>query len=993
MLSVSEAYKKAILSDTRQFKLRCEINKKVYSEEDIQTVNWSGGSISGESFQLGSTVSADAKITFSHIVEGIAEEQEFTVSIGLVLPDGTVEYVPLGLFVVTTFDQKRNDNQTVVEGMDRFVMMGGKYESSLKFPARIKDVAVDIANKAGIVVNKPNFERLSNMSIAKPEGYTYRQAIGIIAQLEAAYACFNRQGELEIRQLNDPNYQLEPTNYFSKGLTKNEVLYRVMGIQVNTGKTDEKLIIGNPKGNQILLDNKVMTQDFLKDIFNKIKNTNFYPFNLKWQGDPALEAGDWITIVDLKGNRFKVPNLDYSLTFNGGLSAVSSANQKSQSQSTYQYSGGLNQVIEEIKGWISASGVWTYEGIDEPIDPKEGDIWFKPNGPDMEIWRYEKNEKGVLAWVLQVSTATDPALQEELDNIDKAVKDGEEKTKEAKKKADEAADSADEAAKKAKDAADQAGFAQVTADNANNLAKQVSDDTHKISAIVDNQTGQISVIQQTINGLQTTVANKADKSEITQLSDQITSVVTKFDDMKIGGQNLLKDSESPVFVPWQSVSTTITVEKDQEVKEWGTKKAVKHTVKSSLGYAAELKNDPTTKLEANEDYIASIYIKNTGDTDILMYAFSQVSSGWIKPGECKRVIVKAKNVYEAVIVLYLEKDTAEFYCWHAQIEKGNVVTEWKEWSGDFVTQSQITQLADQITLEIENKADKSQITQLADDINLRVKEGDVIAQINISPEQILIDAKRIQITGQTFIDNAVIKTAMIQDAAITNAKIGNISANKINTGTLNAADVNIINLNVNSLTGNITNFIQSGWNGINTRVNITGEGIISSRTDGSISAKYLSDGIQIWGSGRWAGSLSWANGPSVVLWAKKSHTLDLGYQGNNSSQSTYSRAISVNGDSGVVQIFSEIQPTGGTGGRLKFGTVNYSSGRYAALKHQGDRSGIFFGDSWLYLLHDGYVWAVNDIVKVTSALRGKKVYIASKMNSNGTAAQWWEIQL
>lgn len=105
---------------------------------------------------------------------------------------------------------------------------------------------------------------------------------------------------------------------------------------------------------------------------------------------------------------------------------------------------------------------------------------------------------------------------------------------------------------------------------------------------------------------------------------------------------------------------------------------------------------------------------------------------------------------------------------------------------------------------------QSQITQLATDINLKVSRNDVVNQINVSTESILIAGNKVHITGQTTIDNGVIKTAQIADlsvstakianAAITDAKIGSLSATKITTGTLNAANVNIINLNANSIT-------------------------------------------------------------------------------------------------------------------------------------------------------------------------------------------------
>lgn len=104
----------------------------------------------------------------------------------------------------------------------------------------------------------------------------------------------------------------------------------------------------------------------------------------------------------------------------------------------------------------------------------------------------------------------------------------------------------------------------------------------------------------------------------------------------------------------------------------------------------------------------------------------------------------------------------------------------------------------------------AQFTQLSDTINFKVSKGDVINQINVSTESILISGNKVHITGQTTIDNGVIKNAQIADlsvstakianAAITDAKIGSLSATKITTGTLNAANVNIINLNANSIT-------------------------------------------------------------------------------------------------------------------------------------------------------------------------------------------------
>ncbi len=106
--------------------------------------------------------------------------------------------------------------------------------------------------------------------------------------------------------------------------------------------------------------------------------------------------------------------------------------------------------------------------------------------------------------------------------------------------------------------------------------------------------------------------------------------------------------------------------------------------------------------------------------------------------------------------------------------------------------------------------DKSIISQLSSDINLRVSKNDVINQINISTEGILIDGKKVHITGQTTIDNAVIKDAMIQSMTANKLTAGTIDANVINvkninasnivTGTLDASKATVTNIDASKIT-------------------------------------------------------------------------------------------------------------------------------------------------------------------------------------------------
>lgn len=463
MLAISDEEKAAWLSPSRKLAIRVSMLNTVYDNDSISSMNFDSGSISGETYQIGSTYMNTVKLVFPTIVESVKEDVELSVSLGVLI--GTkYSYVKLGTFYITEFDRDRNSNQTTVTASDKMIYMEGLYNSKLKYPTQYRDVALEIANLAGVEVDVASFQSLGTGTIAKPEGYTHRQAIGLIAQFEGGFASFNREGKLEIRRLRPTDFTVSPENYLLKGFKKNENSYRIGGITAKIGNDEEDTLhVGSLNGSQVELENKVMTQILLNKTWDLVKTLNYFPFELKWQGCPALEAGDWFYVKDKNGTRYSVPNLSYSFNFAGGLVAESKAITNSASQATYRYKGPLHQKIDNIDALLSANN-WNSNYYDqtEPTNPKEGDIWFKPNGQDTELWVY-KNIDGKLQWVLEVSTAPNEELQEQIDNIQKDVED-------AKNEAEQATDSANKAVSDATHAVSVADQSKAAADEAKDVA-------------------------------------------------------------------------------------------------------------------------------------------------------------------------------------------------------------------------------------------------------------------------------------------------------------------------------------------------------------------------------------------------------------------------------------------------------------------------------------------------------------------------------------------
>lgn len=104
----------------------------------------------------------------------------------------------------------------------------------------------------------------------------------------------------------------------------------------------------------------------------------------------------------------------------------------------------------------------------------------------------------------------------------------------------------------------------------------------------------------------------------------------------------------------------------------------------------------------------------------------------------------------------------------------------------------------------ETKAIRTQVTQLAGSWAVRNlnSNGDVLNSINVLADGTnRIDGRLTHITGQTKIDNAVIKDGMI----------ANLNADKITGGTIDASQINVINVNAgNVLAGTLTGMTMRG---------------------------------------------------------------------------------------------------------------------------------------------------------------------------------------
>lgn len=368
-----------------------------------------------------------------------------------------------------------------------------------------------------------------------------------------------------------------------------------------------------------------------------------------------------------------------------------------------------------------------------------------------------------------------------------------------------------------------------TVSKVNQIESTVNGTIQTIASVkntADSALTKATQVETTAYGLKTTISSvettansaltKATQVEATAsgIIQTVTEVQSDFSNLQFGGRNLLLQSSS---------ADRTVISSNDATKYPITKTAMSEGSRNFVRVkrASPATNPTVLSLFSTISWnMLSEDIRNVGAITVSFSARTQVPSKWSCMAyyyypqtdalrkkdleidtQWKRFSITFDSIPSEAsamrfnpqqIVMDSAINMTEFYldiCEY-KVERGNKATDW--------------------TPAPEDMATSSQFTQLSDTINFKVSKGDVINQINVSTESILIAGNKVHITGQTTIDNGVIKTAQIADlsvstakianAAITDAKIGSLSATKITTGTLNAANVNIINLNANSIT-------------------------------------------------------------------------------------------------------------------------------------------------------------------------------------------------
>ncbi|HAB7745346.1 TPA_asm: hypothetical protein GYP43_03110 [Listeria monocytogenes] len=407
----------------------------------------------------------------------------------------------------------------------------------------------------------------------------------------------------------------------------------------------------------------------------------------------------------------------------------------------------------------------------EPEKPTDGMLWLDNSQTPNVLKRYNQTSG---QWEIQtVSVAdADPDLKKDVDYAKDTADTAKNQASQAEALATEIQATADAANARADAASGRADDALTNANSALSQAQTAFDKATDASTKADAATGEISSVKQTVQGVQTTVQSKADKSEVTQLSNQLSTKISTVDaDKKYATQSSLTQTSQLLDSTISKVDNTALAafRNIRYVRSWSNKNTINsgnHWVEVEV--YKDGNNLALGKTVTSSPTVSGLEVVTDGVIDTLKYVSIGADAAYVQ--------IDLGQIYDTLDYAMVYRYWKDGRTYHDT--KFEISTDGKTWftvfdskvAGEYVETEQGFRISLSQAEYIEKIAtESSAFTQMVDNINLKVSKGDVINQINLDTSGVLIKGKNITLDGNVTVSSSfkVPKASITEIEAVT----------------------------------------------------------------------------------------------------------------------------------------------------------------------------------------------------------------------------------
>lgn len=204
-------------------------------------------------------------------------------------------------------------------------------EIEITYPAEIFDYATAIATFLGTTVDYDTvagyYYSLIFSEEAKPNydgTETLREVLEDIAEVTCSICYIDYNNKIVFKYLeNNSIDNIEKSQYFSLEVGKPVYITKISA----TTELGDNLASGDESGyNQIIHNNPFLNHEEAPALIEHLLTISFaeyYPYKIKWRGNPALEIGDCVAVTTKDGSNINLLYLGETINYTGGMSVTS----------------------------------------------------------------------------------------------------------------------------------------------------------------------------------------------------------------------------------------------------------------------------------------------------------------------------------------------------------------------------------------------------------------------------------------------------------------------------------------------------------------------------------------------------------------------------------------------------------------------------------------------------------------------------------------------
>lgn len=317
MHTVTDAFNAACSAPGREITSKVNFNGTTdLPASEIQEIVVTEQFGSSDGVTIGAAFSSQCKVVIYKQTPALPlSGGNFTPYAGIMV-NGAAQFVPKGKFYIPSDGvEKTGDLWLTITGYDRMAGLTAEYVPTILFPATPTQMLVDVCTQAHVTAPSVT---MPDIQIAAPYSGSLRQQLGWLAGLIGCNAKFDATGNLVFCWYADNGLTLGWDVQYMDGLeltadgafTINSLL---------TGTEENPISVGTGLG--ITSTNPYMTAEQAAVVLAQISGKSLMPCKLKWRGNPAVEAGDSVTVTGRDGKALTVYVMEQRMTIKGGMSA------------------------------------------------------------------------------------------------------------------------------------------------------------------------------------------------------------------------------------------------------------------------------------------------------------------------------------------------------------------------------------------------------------------------------------------------------------------------------------------------------------------------------------------------------------------------------------------------------------------------------------------------------------------------------------------------